>query len=82
MAARRVKAADQFLPGLEPGTPAAAAMYRDTDPPARRRRRARGPWKKPARVPCDFTAKNGVRCELESIRGNRCALHPLNPETP
>jgi hypothetical protein len=60
---------------LEPGTPAARAMYRDTAPTlqdrirARRRaRRAAGTWKKPARHPCSFTAANGVRCDLESIR--------------
>lgn len=80
MAARGVRPRDQFLPGLEPDTPAARAMYRDTGPPSRRRR-ARGPWKKPARRPCDFTAQNGVRCELESVKGDRCALHPLKTET-
>lgn len=30
--------------------------------------RVRGPWKKPGRHPCDYTAANGVRCDLESLR--------------
>lgn len=33
----------------------------------RRRWRHRGPWRPPAKIPCTYTAENGLRCELESI---------------
>jgi hypothetical protein len=29
--------------------------------------RLRGPWKRPARFPCDFSRANGMICDLEAV---------------
>jgi hypothetical protein len=52
--------ADQppYLPGLSPPFNGIRAD---------RFGRPRGPWKRPARVPCDYKRANGLICELESI---------------
>ncbi len=50
------------LPGLTPEGDEPFNPVRD------RFGRLRGPWKKPARFPCDFHKANGMVCDLESVR--------------
>ncbi len=52
------------LPGLTP-----ARLDEDgAGSRARHFGRHTGPWKKPARLPCDFKRDNGLICDLESVR--------------
>ena len=62
-----------FLPGM---TPPFNGIRAD------RFGRPRGPWRQPARLPCDYKLANGLVCDLESVATwCRNGPGPLDSET-